>query len=165
MHARIAPDSQLLTSPEYAKHLKDFNKRKPLKSVKVLDLFSGIGAGIIILKRLKIPIETVVHVEHDPVANFVNWYNHENRQDGINHIYIEDYDDINGNKEIRALIDKHGPFDIIFAGPPCCDFCKFYNALKIWYIILKRRPPTYENINGVLQLGSMHIVRALMENQ
>jgi hypothetical protein len=33
------------------------------------DMFAGIGSGIIALKRLGIPMKTIIHVEHDPVAN------------------------------------------------------------------------------------------------
>jgi hypothetical protein len=32
-------------------------------------MFAGIGSGIVALKRLGIPIKTIIHVEHDPVAN------------------------------------------------------------------------------------------------
>ena len=32
-------------------------------------MFAGIGSGIVALKRLAIPIKTIIHVEHDHVAN------------------------------------------------------------------------------------------------
>lgn len=32
-------------------------------------MFAGIGSGIVALKRLGIPMKTIIHVEHDPVAN------------------------------------------------------------------------------------------------
>lgn len=31
-------------------------------------MFAGIGSGIVALKRLGIQMQTIVHVEHDPVA-------------------------------------------------------------------------------------------------
>jgi site-specific DNA-cytosine methylase len=33
------------------------------------DMFAGIGSGIVALKRLGIQMQTIIHVEHDPVAN------------------------------------------------------------------------------------------------
>ena len=32
-------------------------------------MFGGIGSGIVALKRLAIPMKTIIHVEHDHVAN------------------------------------------------------------------------------------------------
>jgi hypothetical protein len=32
-------------------------------------MFAGIGSGIVALKRLRIAIKKIIHVEHDPVAN------------------------------------------------------------------------------------------------
>lgn len=32
-------------------------------------MFAGIGSGIVALKRLGIKIQTIIHVEHDPVAS------------------------------------------------------------------------------------------------
>lgn len=40
-------------------------------------MFGGIGSAIVALKRLKIAMCTVVHVEHDKVARHVYKWNHD----------------------------------------------------------------------------------------
>jgi hypothetical protein len=42
-----------------------------LKAANILSLFSGIGAGILVLKRLNIAINNCVVVEHDAMAELV----------------------------------------------------------------------------------------------
>lgn len=75
-------------------------------------------------KRLKIPIHSVVHVEHDPIASVVSKFNH--KDDGIIHFYLEEFEDeVYGTKEepddrkVFLLIDKYGPFDLVLGGAPC----------------------------------------------
>ena len=41
------------------------------QAANVLSLFSGIGAGILVLKRLQIAINNCIVVEHDPLAEAV----------------------------------------------------------------------------------------------
>lgn len=52
-------------------------KQRRLAPLVVLDLFSGIGSGIIVLKRLSIAIKTVIVVEKDRVATYVTKRNHD----------------------------------------------------------------------------------------
>jgi site-specific DNA-cytosine methylase len=54
----------------------------------LLELFSGIGSGIVALKKLGIAIKTVITVEHDSVAHFVYKYNC-NQNDSIEHLHVE----------------------------------------------------------------------------
>jgi len=119
-----APDSMLYSSQMYIDECKLFDQREKVKSVVVLDLFSGIGNAIVVLKLLGIPMKTVVHVEHDLMANYVNKCNHELREDGIRHVYVDKFEDIFGDAEIERLIEDHGPFDIVMAAAPCQDYCE-----------------------------------------
>ena len=57
-----------------------------------------------VLKKMKIPITTVVSVEHDPVAMYVNKYNHEKKNDGIEHIYKFTYEEVREDRDIEYLI-------------------------------------------------------------
>jgi site-specific DNA-cytosine methylase len=76
-------------------------------------------------KRLGLPIEIMVHVEHDPVAVEVCKHNH--RDDGIIHHYVDKFesifsvDDADHNL-VEALVDKHGPFDLVLSGAPCQSY-------------------------------------------
>jgi hypothetical protein len=73
---------KLLRNPAYAEHvMKAFHeetKKGPRKEgLVVLDLFGGVGTALVVLKRLKLPIKKVIHVEHDLVATFVSRMNHD----------------------------------------------------------------------------------------
>lgn len=74
-------------------------------------------------KRLGLPIESIVHVEHDPVAIEVIKWNHHN--DGINHIFIHKFEDIYGDEDepvldkVSDFFGKFGPFDLVGSGAPC----------------------------------------------
>lgn len=98
-------------------------RRRPLR---VLELFSGIGSGTVVLKRLKLPIDTIVHVEHDPVAIEVCKSNHQN--DEITHVYVETFEEIYGENDeaevvlVSALVEKYGPFDLVLSGAPCQSY-------------------------------------------
>lgn len=61
----------------------------------IIDLFGGIGAGVVCLKRLKIKILKIVHVEHCQVANAVYKHSHcrpENLSE-IPHEFIRRFED------------------------------------------------------------------------
>ena len=91
--------------------------------MRVLDLFAGIGSGTVILKKLGIPLEKVVHVEHDPVAVEVTKFNHQN--DNIDHVYISTFEEIYGDDnegdavKIGKLIHDLGPFELVLSAAPC----------------------------------------------
>jgi Site-specific DNA methylase len=117
-------------NPVYIQFRHDFNARiqgeKRKTPLRVLDLFCGIGSGMVVLKKLKIPLCTVVHVEHDPVAVEVCKFRHEN--DGIRHVYVEAFEDIYGDVDwdedpdeelLGRYIDEYGPFDLVLAAAPC----------------------------------------------
>jgi len=82
-------------------------------------------------KRLKLPIEIMVHVEHDPVAVEVCKYNH--RDDGIIHHYVDKFEAIYGVDDdadhnlVEALVEKYGPIDLVLSG--CMSEAQFLN---IW---------------------------------
>lgn len=120
----------LETNPDYINYRRQFEKRVEDKSwnhpLRVLDLFSGIGSSVVALKRLQIPVHTIVHIEHDPVARYVCEYNH--KDDCMTHIYYECFDEtflddteLNISK-VASVIHKHGPFDLVLAGAPCQEF-------------------------------------------
>lgn len=120
-----AIDSILETNPDYISYRTKFNERVKTKSLKaplrVLDLFSGIGSAAVVLKKLKLPIHTMVHVEHDPVAQYVCQYNH--KDDRINHVYIDTFEEVDGDDlKVLNFIVKHGPFDLVLAGAPCQNY-------------------------------------------
>lgn len=68
----------------------------------------------------------MVHIEHDPVAVAVCKFNNQN--DGINHIYIETFEEIYGTNDeaddelVAALVGEHGPFDLVLSGAPCQNY-------------------------------------------
>jgi len=79
-----------------------------------------------VLKRLKLPIHTIVHVEHDPVAVAVCRANHQD--DGITHHYVETFEEVYGTNDgpdhevVEALVANHGPIDLVLSGAPCQDY-------------------------------------------
>ena len=155
-----ASDSSVYTNPTYSAYCQKFNKRRNTHRgpLRVLDLFSGIGSGTVVLKRLKVvPMHTYVHVEHDPIAVEVCKFNHQD--DGINHQYIETFEEIYGTKDeaddglVTALVDKHGPFDLVLSGAPCQN----YSGLNA------SRDETSENAQYLLKVG--RLVRKLDEIQ
>jgi hypothetical protein len=94
----------------------------------VLDLFSGIGSAVVVLKRLKIAVKTVISVEHDPVAAYVTQYNHDRTYndllskdgDGIQYVYTHrTFKDLTDN--LDNILSEYGPIDLIVGGPPCTD--------------------------------------------
>lgn len=126
----IAIDSILETNPDYVSSREKFQQRVTSKSLRhplrVLDLFSGIGSSAVVLKKLRLPLHTMVHIEHDPVARFVCEYNHKN--DGINHVYFNTFEEVFGeevefdDRKVLDLIVQHGPFDLVLAGAPCQNY-------------------------------------------
>lgn len=81
---------------------------------------------MIALKNLKIDIGTIIHVEHDKVATHVYKSNHDccyNQnlvKDGIRHVYIEKFEDLEATIAMR--ISELGRIDVITGGPPCVDY-------------------------------------------
>lgn len=143
-----AIDSILETNPDYISYRAKFNERVKAKSLRtplrVLDLFSGIGSAAVVLKKLKLPIHTIVHVEHDPVAQYVCQYNH--KDDGINHVCVDTFEEVYGDDlKVLNLIVKHGPFDLVLAGAPCQNYSQV-NAY---------RNKDKENAQYLPQVGSL----------
>jgi site-specific DNA-cytosine methylase len=125
-----AKDCAVYTNPVYLQYCKDFHKKnkqnKRKKHICVLDLFSGIGSGTVVLKKLKLPISTVVHVEHDTVAVEISKFNHKN--DGIQHVYVEKFEHIYGwdnhpdMDAVGKVIKENGPFDLVLGAAPCQNY-------------------------------------------
>jgi len=123
------------SNPAYSRYAHVFQKRKKTlkESLGVLDLFSGIGSGTVVLKKLRIPLRKVVHVEHDPVAVNVSKFNHQN--DGIDHVYISTFEEIYGEDDegdpdkIANFIIEHGPFELILSAAPCKHYSQV-NAFR-----------------------------------
>ena len=83
----------------------------------VLSLFSGIGAGILVLKRLKIAINNCIVVEHDPLAEAVCSGNH--KKDVAKYIWIKKFEEL--EDKLDEYMEQYGPFHIIEGGPPCIE--------------------------------------------
>ena len=90
---------------------------------------------MVCLKKLGIDIDTVVSVEHDPVAKAVFRHNNDSSYhpagpaDDDSITYVTEYssfEELSAN--IEAIVKENGPFDIVIAGPPCQDYTKV-NAL------------------------------------
>jgi len=52
----------------------------------------------------------------------VNKFNHELKDDGIVHVHITKFEDICEPDSLEALIQRHGPFDIVLGAAPCQDY-------------------------------------------
>lgn len=126
---QVSPDAILDTSPEYLENRKQFQFLASRKGEKepcvVLDMFAGVGTAIVVLKRLGISMTRVIHCEHDKVATHVyranhDKYNNESSHDGIEHLYISKFEDIEG--DLDSFLQKHGPIDLVIGGPPCVDY-------------------------------------------
>ena len=90
-----------------------------LKAANILSLFSGIGAGILALKRLKIAINNCIVVEHDSIAEAVCSGNHKSDVD--NYIWIETFEEL--EEKFDEIMEKYAPINIVEGGPPCVE-CK-----------------------------------------
>jgi hypothetical protein len=137
--AMYHPASALWTDTNYQDHVllyqKEVNSRKnkPKKKAVLLDLFGGIGGGLVVLKRLKIGLSKVcysglfqctvtsllthcwfqvIHVEHDKVATHVTKlrhdpaYNSRLADDGIEHVYISTFEEL--EKDVDDFCNQHG---------------------------------------------------------
>ena len=104
------------TSPEYEKNrlwfqscLQDRQERKPLV---VLDMFAGVGTALVVLKKLEIAIQKIIHVEHDKVATHVYQWNHDVTynpdldDDGIEHVYYSNFEEI--EQDLDSFLETHG---------------------------------------------------------
>ena len=89
------------------------------REANVLSLFSGIGAGILVLKRLGVAIDICVVVEHDPMAEAVCSEHH--KKDVDSYVWIQTFEELENS--LDQIIEKYGPFDIVEGGPPCTE-CK-----------------------------------------
>ncbi len=131
-------DAQLQTSEVYRKAQVYYNNLKEkIKNVEgnhhcrgpliVLDLFSGIGSGVVVLKRLGIAMKTVILCEIDKVGNHVTRFNNDINfnpkleNDGIEYVYKYDtFEKVVQN--IDEILRMYGPIDLIMGGPPCQDY-------------------------------------------
>ena len=87
----------------------------------VLSLFSGIGAGILVLKRLQIAIDNCIVVEHDPLAEAVCSGNH--KADVAKYIWIKKFEEL--EDKLDEYMEEYGPIHIVEGGPPCIE-CKLF---------------------------------------
>jgi site-specific DNA-cytosine methylase len=134
------PISILQTSEDYAKAREIFNSLPDLmRPAVVLDLFAGVGGGIVDLKRLGIPMSKVVACEHDKVATHVFRENHdcaysdtnedENERGGdkdngaeVEYFFLDKFEELEADGVFATFMETHGPIDILLAGPPCSDY-------------------------------------------
>ena len=87
--------------------------RKGQDDIVVLDCFAGIGTAIVVLKKLGIKIQKVIHCEHDKISTHVYRHNHDREynselpeDDGIQHVYYSTFEELESNEQL--LLDEHG---------------------------------------------------------
>lgn len=71
----------------------------------MVDLFGGIGAGVVCLKRLQIKIDKLVHVEHCQVANAVYIDNHGTPDDKV-HVLVPTFEEF--EEHLEQFMTQHG---------------------------------------------------------
>eukprot|EP00970_Alexandrium_tamarense_P009167 scaffold1803_cov195-Alexandrium_tamarense.AAC.43 len=103
------------TDERYLKMCSDFRDQAKRAKAKanVLSLFSGIGSGILALKRLNISIGNLVVVEHDSVAEAV-CSSHHNNESVASYHWMKTFEELEGS--IDAIMAKYG------RGPPCVEY-------------------------------------------
>jgi len=128
----VDPALKLYSDPKFLKFSRIFNETKEKaaqgrRAATVIEMFGGIGGGLVALKHLKIDIKIAIYVEHDDVAKHVYQYNHHHNynpdipNDGIRHIFeYRDFKDM--AREIGSFMERFAPIDIIIGGPPCPDY-------------------------------------------
>lgn len=79
-----------------------------------MELFSGIGGGIVALKNIGVAIRAVVTVEHDPAAFFVYKSNHYDKNDHITFIHKEKFDDLSLDEILLTLGRKCNDKTVLF---------------------------------------------------
>ncbi|XP_040285741.1 DNA (cytosine-5)-methyltransferase 3A-like [Bufo bufo] len=84
------------------------DRRKPIR---VLSLFDGIATGLLVLKKLRINVETYVASEVCEDAITIGRVRHPGQI-----VYVGDIQDIT-----RKQIEEWGQFDLIIGGSPCND--------------------------------------------
>jgi site-specific DNA-cytosine methylase len=84
--------------------VKNKNQKKPIV---LLEVFSGIGGGIVAVKNIGVAIKAVVTVEHDPAAHHVFKHNHCNKNDGIVFIHIDKFEDLCLDEILHTLGRKY----------------------------------------------------------
>jgi 16S rRNA G966 N2-methylase RsmD len=76
------------------------------RKMTVIDAFAGIGSATLCLKRLGLGMDTVIFVEHDPVARFVYEQHHNESDDGIAYHRIETFEEV--ESQIEQLLQQYG---------------------------------------------------------
>ena len=117
----------LNTNESYCQNRRWFNtlptRNRPAV---VLDLFGGVGSGIMVLKRLKIALSKVIHVDNDKVATHVFQTSHDRTYTAINRnlpcavVHYDAFEDV--EEQLDDILHEHGPIDILLASPPGSDY-------------------------------------------
>mmetsp|Transcript_22249 Transcript_22249/g.34247 ORF Transcript_22249/g.34247 Transcript_22249/m.34247 type:complete len:599 (-) Transcript_22249:360-2156(-) len=128
-----AYDQVIYTCAKFLKYNRKYQavtreEHRKSKRAVVLDVFAGIGAGVVALKRLGIDIKKVIHIEIDPVCTHVFKQNHDCKynndlvNDDISYVYdaYSRFEDV--ESDIEGLLEKYGSIDIVMGGPPCQDY-------------------------------------------
>lgn len=102
---RLRTDVSYQLNEKWFQEVKAQSQKKRGLAV-VLDLFGGIGTGIICLKRLGIGICKIIHVEYDHVANAVYKFHHCKDRDEIEHIFIDSF--LKVEEGLQNLLETHG---------------------------------------------------------
>lgn len=114
-------NDQNIEASKFFNGLVKERKEKRRRAAVVLDLFSGIGGGTVVLKKLGIALHAVITVEHDSVAQLVHMINHypkNNGEETTNFKYIRYFEEL----DVDKILNEFGSIDLVIGGPPCVDF-------------------------------------------
>lgn len=151
-------DSSYAT-PKYDANRAPLQPNQKLGPLSVLDLFSGIGAALSALKRLKIAVKTFISVEDDPVARHVAKYNHvSSYNETIENDDIKFVDKFNNLQEINenldGLLKEYGPINLVTGST---QGQQGYNTIEVGMLIKRiKRHPLQKNTK-VFFLSENHI--------
>lgn len=137
-----------MTSSPFLEQEKEFErlcKRAARKrpGCRLLDIFAGVGTTAVVLKKLGIKIDHIVHVEYDKVANHVFMSNHYSeyprKLPKHNTTWVQDFETLSdclddcmetyGREYLSesptptlAFLTTSPAFNLLVGGPPCQDF-------------------------------------------
>lgn len=106
--------------------IKQTLEKEVARPATVLDVFAGIGTGVVVLKRLGIAMKKIIHVDHDKIATHVHKHNHDNAYNpslpdygDIKHVYeYGTFEEL--EKSVGTFLERHGRKYVCHGSKACC---------------------------------------------